>query len=301
MKSTTLWGAIMALISFTACNAQIKNATTEAVIIAGNCGMCESTIEKAGNAKNAALVDWDKDTKQATLKYDVTKTKRDEILKRIALAGYDNQSFLAPDEAYAKLPACCQYDRLKKTPAKMEDTITSEPHEHNMMEHGHATEMKAEKMVEKPSSASQKSDPLASVFEQYFALKDALVGSDAKMAASHSKALNTAINAVKMSELSQETHMVWMKVMKDMAANSALIGDANDVEKQRQYFIPLSQNMYELIKVNKMKAPVYYQFCPMANDGKGANWLSKENEVKNPYYGDMMLNCGKTVETIQQQ
>jgi hypothetical protein len=38
----------------------------------------------------------------------------------------------------------------------------------------------------------------------------------------------------------------------------------------------------------------------MANDGKGADWLSKENAVKNPYYGSMMLTCGKTVETIKQ-
>ena len=46
----------------------------------------------------------------------------------------------------------------------------------------------------------------------------------------------------------------------------------------------LSKNMYELIKVVKPAETVYYQFCPMANDGKGANWLSKESGVKNPYY-----------------
>jgi len=37
----------------------------------------------------------------------------------------------------------------------------------------------------------------------------------------------------------------------------------------------------------------------MYNDGKGANWLSTENGVKNPYYGSQMLNCGKTIETIK--
>jgi hypothetical protein len=34
--------------------------------------------------------------------------------------------------------------------------------------------------------------------------------------------------------------------------------------------------------------PVYVQFCPMANDGEGANWLNKENAVKNPF---MVLKC----------
>jgi hypothetical protein len=63
--------------------------------------------------------------------------------------------------------------------------------------------------------------------------------------------------------------------------------------------MPLSENMYALIKVSKTETPTYYQFCPMANDGKGANWLSKENAVKNPYYGSQMLTCGKVVETIK--
>lgn len=57
--------------------------------------------------------------------------------------------------------------------------------------------------------------------------------------------------------------------------------------------------MYELIKVSKQEKPVYYQHCPMANKGKGANWLSKENAIKNPYYGSQMLTCGSTVETIK--
>jgi hypothetical protein len=43
-----------------------KNSKTETVKIFGNCGMCETKIEKAGQ-KNIAAVDWDKDTKMATL------------------------------------------------------------------------------------------------------------------------------------------------------------------------------------------------------------------------------------------
>lgn len=49
------------------------------------------------------------------------------------------------------------------------------------------------------------------------------------------------------------------------------------------------------MKVSKGETPTYYQYCPMQD----AYWLSKENAVKNPYYGSMMLSCGKTVETIK--
>ncbi len=74
--------AITLLLSFTVSNAQIKNAKTETVKINGNCGMCETTIEKAGSLKKIANVDWNKDTKMATLTYDAKKTNQDEILKR---------------------------------------------------------------------------------------------------------------------------------------------------------------------------------------------------------------------------
>ncbi|MBD3660738.1 MAG: DUF3347 domain-containing protein, partial [Arenibacter algicola] len=72
-----------------------------------------------------------------------------------------------------------------------------------------------------------------------------------------------------------------------------------DVGEQRVYFKSLSKNMFEVIKDSKSETPVYYQFCPMADGGKGANWLSLEEDIRNPYYGSQMLSCGKTIETIK--
>ncbi len=67
----------------------------------------------------------------------------------------------------------------------------------------------------------------------------------------------------------------------------------------RVNFKSLSKDMFEVIKVSNSETPVYYQFCPMADSGKGANWLSLRENIKNPYYGSQMLSCGKTVETIK--
>jgi hypothetical protein len=44
---------------------------------------------------------------------------------------------------------------------------------------------------------------------------------------------------------------------------------------------------------------IYIDHCPMYNDNKGADWISKESGIKNPYYGAMMLTCGSTKETIK--
>jgi hypothetical protein len=55
---------------------------------------CAKLKEKKQD-KNIAAVDWDKDTKMATLIYDSKITNKDEILKRIALVGYDSEKFHA--------------------------------------------------------------------------------------------------------------------------------------------------------------------------------------------------------------
>lgn len=104
--------------AISSCDAQIKNAKTEKVKIYGNCGMCEKKIEAAGSIKNISKIDWNKDTKLATLTFNSNKTSVDEILKRIAASGYDSDNFRASDEAYNNLHECCQYERPIKTEEK---------------------------------------------------------------------------------------------------------------------------------------------------------------------------------------
>ena len=36
----------------------------------------------------------------------------------------------------------------------------------------------------------------------------------------------------------------------------------------------------------------------MAFEGAGGNWLSEEVAIRNPFYGDAMLTCGATVDTL---
>jgi copper chaperone CopZ len=275
--------ATLLLFSSSSCNAQIKNAKTEIVKIYGNCEMCEKTIKTAGNVKKVANVEWNKDSKMATITYDSIKTNQDEILKRIALAGYDSDKFLAPDDVYSKLAGCCQYERVKKT-AIVSTAVIEDHSMHNQ-----------ENVVETKQEVNQ----LKTIFESYFALKDALVKSDGKLVSTLAKDVLANINSVKMEKLSSEEHTVWMKVMSSLKSNTEKIVATTIIEKQRVVFMDLSANFYALLKVSKQDYSIYYQNCPMYNDGKGANWLSKENAVKNPYYGSQMLTCGKTVETIK--
>jgi len=282
---------ITVLLSSVSSFAQISNSQTETVKIYGNCEMCKAVIEKAGNIKKVAEVVWNEKTKMAEITYDSKQTNPDEILKRIALAGYDNGKFLAPADVYAKLPACCRYDRILKpvtTSSHSDKPDTPNAHaNHNHAEMGNTNEV-----------TKQNATELKAVFDPYFLLKDALVKTDAGAAASAAAQLVKAIKAVEMTTLSSGEHTVWMSIMKDLMANTEKVATARNISTQREGFVLISKSMYELAKVSKQGAPLYYQHCPMYNSGKGANWLSKESTIKNPFYGTQMMTCGSTVETI---
>lgn len=279
MKSISIIVTIM-LLSISGSYAQIKNSKTETVKVWGNCGMCKETIEKAANKKGSAKAVWNDETQQATITYNTKTTTLNEVLKRVALAGYDNAVFAAPDAAYNNLHGCCQYDRPDKKEIK--------------------TPTAAAIKTEMPTKQDEtKSGSLQTVYDAYFDLKDALVKSDATLAAINAAILLKAINAIKIEALG-DNYMAYMKVEKDLKLDAEHIGESKDITHQRDHFTSLSKNMYELLKMAKANTTVYYQHCPMYNDGKGANWLSKEAVVKNPYYGSMMLSCGKVQETIKQ-
>lgn len=278
MKSNSIIGmAIMILLSNVNSYAQIKHAQTSTMKVFGNTAS-EQMIEKAGSGGRLAKVDWNGDTKMATITYDATKTSADEVLKRIALAGFDSEKFLAPDDAYAKLAQESQYVRTLKPVSE---------HQH----HEHETHSTT-------NNSSEHGTQLALVTSRYFVVKDALVKDDAKTSAASAQKLLDAIQAVDMNKLSSAEHTVWMKVMNNLRKYAADMTKAKDIAGQRLSFASLSNNIYALVKVAKLETQVYYQHCPMFNDGKGGHWLSKENGVKNPFFGAKMLSCGSTVETI---
>lgn len=79
----------------------------------GNCGMCESRIEKAAKSVDGVTsADWDKDTKMLLLTFDDAKTSTDKVQMAIAKVGHDTGKHTAKDEVYNELPGCCKYERV---------------------------------------------------------------------------------------------------------------------------------------------------------------------------------------------
>lgn len=77
------------------------------------------------------------------------------------------------------------------------------------------------------------------------------------------------------------------------------ISQSADIEETRLELVTVSEAMYALVKgYHPNESELFYQFCPMAKNGDGANWLSSTKEIINPYMGQRMLKCGRTEETL---
>ena len=120
MKSLKIFSTVL-LCCAIATTSFSQKTKTDTFQVSGNCGMCETKIEKAAKAGGATYADWDKDTKIITVKYNSTSSNPAKIQKSIADAGYDNVGVKATTEAYDKLHACCKYDRIATTDSEKMD------------------------------------------------------------------------------------------------------------------------------------------------------------------------------------
>ena len=136
-------------------------------------------------------------------------------------------------------------------------------------------------------------EQLDQVASQYIILKDALVDTDGGQATEAMDQFSKSVEAVDMSLLKGEAHTYWMSQLSIIKSHGDKIGSSSDVEDQRKQFSFLSVAMINAIKAFGTNDKTYYvQYCPMALDNTGASWIAKEDQIRNPYFGDKMMKCG---------
>lgn len=143
---------------------------------------------------------------------------------------------------------------------------------------------------------------LMGVLNKYYALKNALVATKADDA--NNAALQLAANADSLQAYLQKDSVnspALRPYLDTIITQGKVLGAINDksCEQQRMSFELISRAFYGLLKSSDIRnAHVYHQFCPMAFNDKGAFWLSDESEIKNPYFGKKMLECGETTDSL---
>lgn len=135
---------------------------------------------------------------------------------------------------------------------------------------------------------------------QYLHIKDGLAYDNGNDAANAAKAFVEATGKVDIASFNEDQKKTWEDISADAKEMAEHIGANPDkLEHQREHFVMLSKDMYDLVKAFGCDQVLYKVFDSMANDGKGAFWLSETKEIKNPYMGKAMLNSGAIQEEIK--
>ena len=138
------------------------------------------------------------------------------------------------------------------------------------------------------------------VFNDYIKLKDALVKDDSKSVVGESKRLLDNLSKVNMKLLTdKEAHNHWMSLEKEIKIAVTSISKTSNIKEQRNHFKHLSSILINAVQLFGVNEKVFVEFCPMADNNNGAYWLSKEEKVINPYFGDAMLTCGEVKQVIE--
>lgn len=141
---------------------------------------------------------------------------------------------------------------------------------------------------------------LASVFSSYVELKDAFIASDGNKVKDEAKGVDEALSKVDMKLVTGAAHNDWMSYLTPIQGSLKEIQTSTDIEAQRKAFSNLSDNLYKSVKAFGLGGKqAFYDYCPMAFNNEGAYWLSDQEQIKNPYFGDKMLTCGSVKETLK--
>jgi len=129
---------------------------------------------------------------------------------------------------------------------------------------------------------------LEQVFEDYIVLENYLIESNLNGAKESASQLVILFERLK-EESDQKT------LINEIIASAKTIAKSGNLEQQRNEFAKLSESFWKLIKANKsFQNKAYYNYCPM----KKAYWISESKDIRNPFYGKQMLQCGNVKESI---
>lgn len=131
------------------------------------------------------------------------------------------------------------------------------------------------------------------IVTDYLSLKNALTKDDSNATADAGKVMVATLEKMDMAKLSGEKMKTYMDIADDAKEHAEHIGsNAGNLPHQREHFVLLSKDINDLIQTFGSEQKLYQDFCPMADEGKGAIWISEVKDIKNPYFGSDMLTCG---------
>ena len=194
------------------------------------------------------------------------------------------------------LLSACTGNNNKQTNADADyhHGIEQEMHQHDMEEgSGMNHQMDSSPMT------VQESKTTSMVIDAYLKMKNALVTDNDKEAAKAGNELINAFDTIDKNSVPEGKMSELEDIIKDAREHADHISEnQGNIEHQREHFEMLSSDIKDLIAVAGCDRTLYLIYCPMYNNNEGGSWLSASDEIKNPYYGSKMTNCGEVKSKI---
>jgi hypothetical protein len=196
------------------------------------------------------------------------------------------------------------HDQTMNHDPMQKDTIKDMKHEgmnHNKQT-GLLTDMNDEKKLSGTNTRS--TEPLVREFintivSKYISIKNGLASDDRTGPKTSALQMASVIQKFDKSFFTASQKKEFDKYADNINEQLQGIVIAKQLDEQRSLFALLSQQVYELAKLFEVNRTLYYDYCPMALNNKGARWLSEIREIKNPYLGSSMLTCGSVEEILE--
>ncbi|MEM1216222.1 MAG: efflux RND transporter periplasmic adaptor subunit [Bacteroidota bacterium] len=143
-------------------------------------------------------------------------------------------------------------------------------------------------------------EQLTALTRQYLIIKDALVLADEGAAQTAADVFLRQLANITATDFPAEAETYWMNQAFALREHATILAKSQGVDRQREQFYSLSQALINSVKAFGITADTFFvQYCPMAFDYEGADWLSDVDQIRNPYFGDQMLKCGVVKMAIE--
>jgi hypothetical protein len=177
--------------------------------------------------------------------------------------------------------------------------------DHSMMNHDSTMPMQGNKMMDEnvkmvsvtfPKVDAGVATYMKSMMQDYLGIKNALIDDNSDKAATSSAAMFDAMKGFDKSLLTAEQKKVYDDIESDLNEHAEHISKSK-LEHQREHFAMMSKDMYDMVKAFGAGMTLYHDNCPMYKDG--SMWLSESKDIRNPYYGKKMMDCGSVEEMFK--
>ena len=175
----------------------------------------------------------------------------------------------------------------------------------SMMNYDSTMPMQDNKMMEEnvkivsatfPTVDAGVSTYMKSILQNYLSTKNALIEGNSDKAAASSAAMYEAMKGFDKSLLTADQKKVYDDIESDLKEHAEHISK-NKLDHQREHFAMMSKDIYDMVKAFGAGMTLYHDHCPMFKDG--SMWLSESKVIRNPYFGDKMMDCGSVEEMFK--